>query len=82
TLYTLPARSIVLLHHCCHIHPWADLTPSQWDAVIEIVKERDLIPLLDIDYKGFGAGMDYDAYAIRAIAIAGLPELVSNSFSK
>ncbi|ELY12385.1 aromatic amino acid aminotransferase, partial [Salmonella enterica subsp. enterica serovar Enteritidis str. 436] len=56
--------------------------PSQWDAVIEIVKARDLIPFLDIAYQGFGAGMDEDAYAIRAIASAGLPALVSNSFSK
>ncbi|ECL9663625.1 aromatic amino acid transaminase, partial [Salmonella enterica subsp. enterica serovar Derby] len=42
----------------------------------------DLIPFLDIAYQGFGAGMDEDAYAIRAIASAGLPALVSNSFSK
>ncbi|MEX8702772.1 aromatic amino acid transaminase, partial [Salmonella enterica] len=40
------------------------------------------IPFLDIAYQGFGAGMDEDAYAIRAIASAGLPALVSNSFSK
>lgn len=82
TLNTLPARSIVLLHPCCHNPTGADLTPSQWDAVIEIVKARDLIPFLDIAYQGFGAGMDEDAYAIRAIASAGLPALVSNSFSK
>ncbi len=82
TLNTLPARSIVLLHPCCHNPTGADLTPSQWDAVIEILKTRDLIPFLDIAYQGFGAGMDEDAYAIRAIASAGLPALVSNSFSK
>lgn len=50
--------------------------------MIEILKARDLIPFLDIAYQGFGAGMDEDAYAIRAIASAGLPALVSNSFSK
>ncbi len=50
--------------------------------MIEIVKARDLIPFLDIAYQGFGAGMDDDAYVIRAIASAGLPALVSNSFSK
>ncbi|QXY83984.1 aromatic amino acid transaminase [Salmonella bongori] len=82
TLNTLPARSIVLLHPCCHNPTGADLTPSQWDAVIEIMKTRDLIPFLDIAYQGLGAGMEEDAYAIRAIASAGLPALVSNSFSK
>lgn len=82
TLKTLPARSIVLLHPCCHNPTGADLTNNQWDAVIEILKARELIPFLDIAYQGFGAGMEEDAYAIRAIASAGLPALVSNSFSK
>ena len=82
TLKTLPARSIVLLHPCCHNPTGADLTNDQWDAVIEILKARELIPFLDIAYQGFGAGMEEDAYAIRAIASAGMPMLVSNSFSK
>ena len=55
---------------------------TQWDAVVEVLKARELIPFLDIAYQGFGAGMEQDAYAIRAIASAGLPALVSNSFSK
>ncbi|WP_105457862.1 aromatic amino acid transaminase, partial [Escherichia coli] len=82
TLKTLPARSIILLHPCCHNPTGADLTNDQWDAVIEILKARELIPFLDIAYQGFGAGMDEDAYALRAIASAGLPALISNSFSK
>lgn len=81
-LNTLPERSIVLLHPCCHNPTGADLTNPQWDAVIEVLKARNLIPFLDIAYQGFGAGMEEDAYAIRAVASAGLPVLVSNSFSK
>lgn len=81
-LNTLPARSIVLLHPCCHNPTGADLTNAQWNAVIEVLKARNLIPFLDIAYQGFGAGMEEDAYAIRAVASAGLPALVSNSFSK
>lgn len=81
-LNTLPERSIVLLHPCCHNPTGADLTNAQWDAVIDVLKTRNLIPFLDIAYQGFGAGMEDDAYAIRAVASAGLPVLVSNSFSK
>lgn len=81
-LKTLPAQTIVLLHPCCHNPTGADLTNAQWDTVTEVLKGRDLIPFLDIAYQGFGAGMEEDAYAIRAIAAAGLPALVSNSFSK
>ncbi|MDI9223299.1 amino acid aminotransferase [Pantoea sp. EA-12] len=81
-LKTLPKQSIVLLHPCCHNPTGADLTDAQWDETTEVLKAQELIPFLDIAYQGFGAGMEQDAYAIRAIAAAGLPALVSNSFSK
>ncbi|HBT3176402.1 TPA: aromatic amino acid transaminase [Klebsiella aerogenes] len=81
-LQTLPERDIVLLHPCCHNPTGADLSNAQWDKVVKVLKARNLIPFLDIAYQGFGAGMEDDAYAIRAIASAGLPMLVSNSFSK
>jgi aromatic-amino-acid transaminase len=81
-LNTLPAQSIVLLHPCCHNPTGADLTNAQWDEVTAVLKARELIPFLDIAYQGFGGGIEEDAYAIRSIAAAGLPALVSNSFSK
>ncbi|HFZ1301986.1 TPA: aromatic amino acid transaminase [Klebsiella aerogenes] len=81
-LQTLPERDIVLLHPCCHNPTGADLSNAQWDEVVKVLKARNLFPFLDIAYQGFGAGMEDDAYAIRAIASAGLPMLVSNSFSK
>lgn len=82
TLAELPARSIVLLHPCCHNPTGADLTPGQWDAVVKILAERQLIAFLDTAYQGLGEGMQQDAYAIRAMADAGLTLVVSNSFSK
>ncbi|WP_122317737.1 amino acid aminotransferase [Pseudomonas cichorii] len=81
-LQTLPARSIVLLHPCCHNPTGADLSVEQWDRVIELIKSRQLIPFLDTAYQGFGKGMDEDAYAIRAMASAGITTVISNSFSK
>jgi aromatic-amino-acid transaminase len=81
-LQQLPAASIVLLHPCCHNPTGADLSAAQWDAVIAVLKARELIAFVDIAYQGFGAGMDDDAYAIRALERAGLTFLVSNSFSK
>ncbi|MDH2913862.1 aspartate/tyrosine/aromatic aminotransferase [Kosakonia sp. HypNH10] len=81
-LNSLPEQSIILLHPCCHNPTGADLTPAQWDEVVEVLKARTLLPFMDIAYQGFGGGIEEDAYAIRAIADAGLPALVSNSFSK
>jgi len=82
TLDKLPARSVVLLHACCHNPTGVDLTRAQWDELIPLLKRRNLIPYLDLAYQGFGDGIAEDAYAIRAIAAAGLSAFVANSFSK
>ncbi|MBN9422253.1 MAG: aromatic amino acid aminotransferase [Candidatus Accumulibacter sp. 66-26] len=82
TLNGLPAQSIVLLHPCCHNPTGVDLSQAQWREVIAIAQARRLIPFLDIAYQGFGDSLDDDAYAIRAMADAGLTFFVSNSFSK
>ncbi len=81
-LRTLPSRSIVLLHPCCHNPTGVDLSRGQWQQVIAVVQERGLIPFLDLAYQGLGEGMEEDAYAVRAMAEAGLTFLVANSFSK
>ena len=81
-LNKLSAKSIVLLHPCCHNPTGADLTPAEWDQVIAVLKKQDLIPFLDIAYQGFGQGLEEDAYAIRALDQSGMNFIVSNSFSK
>ncbi len=83
TLRTLPAQSIVLLHPCCHNPTGVDLTPAQWDQVIDVVLTQKLIPFFDMAYQGFGEGVREDAYVIDKLAQN--PQatfLVSNSFSK
>ncbi|NHB88904.1 aromatic amino acid transaminase [Photorhabdus tasmaniensis] len=82
TFRKLPAKSIIVMHPCCHNPTGSDLTYDQWDQVVQIVKERELLPFLDLAYQGLADGIEKDAYAIRAMATAGLPCLVSNSFSK
>ena len=78
----LPPQSIVLLHPCCHNPTGADLTVEQWQQLIAVLKAQQLIPFLDMAYQGFGQGLEADAYAVRAMAEAGLQFLVANSFSK
>jgi aromatic-amino-acid transaminase len=77
-----PARSIVLLHACCHNPTGVDLTQLQWDALIPVLQERELIAFLDLAYQGYGDGLEADTFAVRALAEAGLSFLVANSFSK
>ena len=87
-LRALPAKSVVLLHACCHNPTGVDLTPAQWDALVPILVEGELVPYLDLAYQGFGDGIVEDAYALRALAAArdrsgrALAFFVANSFSK
>ncbi|MCE0493894.1 amino acid aminotransferase [Vibrio salinus] len=83
SLKTLSAKSIVLLHPCCHNPTGVDLTCDQWDRVIEVIKQRQLIPFFDMAYQGYGEGMAEDAYVIRQLAMEkNVIAFVSNSFSK
>ena len=82
TLRTLPPKSIVLLHACCHNPTGVDLTRAQWEALIPVLRERGSIPYLDLAYQGFGDGIDADAFAVRALTQAGISFFIANSFSK
>lgn len=81
-LSDLPPQSIVLLHPCCHNPTGADLHNEQWDQVIRILKNNQLIAFMDIAYQGLGDNLNADCYAIRTASKAGVPVLVSHSFSK
>jgi aromatic-amino-acid transaminase len=78
----LPTQSIILLHACCHNPTGVDLTQAQWNELIPVLKDRELIPFVDMAYQGFGSSLDEDAFVVRALADSGVAFLVANSFSK
>jgi aromatic-amino-acid transaminase len=78
----LPARSVVVMHACCHNPTGVDLTRDQWRALVPVIRERGLLPFLDLAYQGYGDGIDEDAFAPRLLADEGLSFLIANSFSK
>lgn len=81
-LRNLPAHSIVVLHACCHNPTGVDLQLEDWKAVLDVLREREHVPFLDIAYQGFGDGIEQDAEAVRLFAESGLEFFVSSSFSK
>jgi aromatic-amino-acid transaminase len=81
-LRKLPARSVVVLHACCHNPTGVDPSREEWTRLVDFFQTADLIPFLDIAYQGFDKGLDADAFAVRAFAEAGIPCLVAQSFSK
>ncbi len=77
-----PAGDVILLHACCHNPSGADLNPSQWRALLDLLQRRRLVPFLDLAYQGFGDGLDADVAGVRLIA-ENLPEvLIATSYSK
>ena len=82
TLSQAPKGDVVLLHACCHNPTGFDLTQEQWRQVLEVMRSRNLLPLIDFAYQGFGDGLEQDAWAVRLFAQA-LPEvLITSSCSK
>jgi len=82
SLKSYPANTIIVLHACCHNPTGVDLSAEQWKEVVAVIKERNLIPFLDMAYQGFADGIDPDGAAVRLFADSGLPFFVSSSFSK
>ncbi len=82
SLKALPARSIVVLHACCHNPTGVDLSAEQWQQVVAACRDNGLTPFLDMAYQGFADGIDADGLAVRLFADSGLDFFVSSSFSK
>jgi aspartate aminotransferase len=79
----LEDNSIVLFHACAHNPTGADLSHEQWKKILEIVKEKEILPFFDMAYQGFASGdVDEDAFAIRLFANEGINMILAHSFSK
>jgi aspartate aminotransferase len=76
------AGDVVLLHACCHNPSGMDPSEEEWEAIADVVVERELVPFIDIAYQGFARSLTDDAFAVRHFA-GRVPEMiVSSSCSK
>ncbi|WP_435035505.1 amino acid aminotransferase [Pseudomonas neuropathica] len=81
-LNEVPKGDVVLLHACCHNPTGFDLSHDDWQRVLDVVRSRNLLPLIDFAYQGFGDGLEQDAWSARLFA-AEVPELlITSSCSK
>ena len=81
-LKNVPSGDVVLLHVCCHNPTGVDLSPEQWDAVVDLASSCGWLPFLDFAYQGFGDSMESDRLPVEKFAKAGIDFLVASSFSK
>ncbi len=56
---------VALLHGCCHNPTGADLGVDQWTAVATLLRDRGVLPLIDLAYQGLGTGLEEDALGTR-----------------
>ena len=79
----LDPGTVVLLHACCHNPTGVDLDAAQWAQVVALLKDRGLLPFVDMAYQGFDKNSVDDALAVRLLADSGIPAfVVANSYSK
>lgn len=82
TLSRIPPQSLIVLQASSHNPTGADPDADTWAAVLDLLEERNMLPLFDLAYQGLGDGLDEDVAVIRAAAER-LPELfVAVSCSK
>jgi len=71
-----------LLHGCCHNPTGIDYANAHWDEIAPALKQRGVLPIIDLAYQGLGSGMEEDAYGVRRV-LAEVPEaLVAYSCDK
>lgn len=81
-LAQVPAGDAVCLHAGCHNPTGVDPSLEQWQRIAELVAERNILPLLDFAYQGFGEGVRQDSAGILEL-VRRVPEvLICSSFSK
>jgi aspartate aminotransferase len=73
---------VLLLHGCCHNPTGANLNLSQWSEITQLCLEKNLMPLIDIAYQGFGDGLDEDVTGLRLMASKVPDMMVGASCSK
>ncbi len=77
-----PSGEAVLFHACCHNPTGRDPSPAQWTALARRVRERGLVPVLDIAFLGYADGIHEDLESVRIFGRECPEMLVVASFSK
>jgi aromatic-amino-acid transaminase len=58
----------VLLHGCCHNPTGVDPDAGFWMRIADHIRERGLVPLVDMAYQGLGRGWEADSAGLRLLA--------------
>jgi len=69
------AGDVFLMQGVCHNPTGADMTAEQFDALLDLLEARGIVPWIDLAYLGFAQSWDADCSMARQIA-ARFPECI------
>jgi aspartate aminotransferase len=73
----------VLLHAVAHNPTGVDPSEAQWKQIVDVVRQKKLVPLIDNAYQGYASGdLAKDGLAQRLFATSGLEYIIAQSFAK
>lgn len=78
----IPQGDVILLHASCHNPTGIDPTQEQWEQISSLVAERQLVPLIDCAYQGFGEGLEEDVQGLKMLLDKCPEALITTSCSK
>ncbi len=73
---------VVVLHACCHNPTGMDPSIELWHEIADVILDRQLLPVVDFAYQGFGRGLREDAEWLAAFDRPNLEFVICSSFSK
>lgn len=82
SLNQIPAGDAICLHAACHNPTGIDPTLEQWREIGEVIRNRELLPLVDFAYQGIGRGLVEDSTGLRELLALHRNLLICSSFSK
>ena len=73
-LQKISSGDVLLLHGCCHNPTGANLSLENWTELTQFCEKKNVLPLIDLAYQGFGDGINDDVKGVQYMA-SNLPEV-------
>ena len=73
-LQKISSGDVLLLHGCCHNPTGANLSLDNWTELTQFCEKKNILPLIDLAYQGFGDGINDDVKGVQYMA-SNLPEV-------
>ena len=73
-LQKISPGDVLLLHGCCHNPTGANLSLENWTELTKFCEKKNILPLIDLAYQGFGDGINDDVKGVQHMA-SNLPEV-------